>query len=320
VVTAASLTVAANNAARAYGATNPVFGGTLAGLVNGDNITATFGSIATTNSPVGPYNIVPALVDPNSKLGNYTVSATNGTLTVTAANLTASANNASRAYGATNPVFGGTLNGVVNGDNITATFSSVATTNSPVGPYSIVPALVDPSSKLGNYVVTATNGTLTVTTASLTVVANNASRAYGATNPSFTGTITGVLNGDNITATYSTIADAGSHAGTYPIVPVLVDPNGKLPNYLVHSTNGNLTIAAPPAPVILSIVRNQNSDIVLTWSSLSNLTYRVQYNDALGTTNWTDATPDVPALGNTATMTNSPGVSPQRFYRVLLLP
>ena len=59
---------------------------------------------------------------------------------------------------------------------------------------------MDPSGKLANYSVSTTNGTLNVTAAALTVVANNATRTYGAANPAFTGTITGIQNGDNITA------------------------------------------------------------------------------------------------------------------------
>ena len=58
----------------------------------------------------------------------------------------------------------------------------------------------------------------------LVVVANDASRAYGATNPVFSGTITGVQSGDNITATYATTATPSSPVGTYPITPSLVDP------------------------------------------------------------------------------------------------
>ena len=59
---------------------------------------------------------------------------------------------------------------------------------------------------LSNYTIFYTNGTLTVTGAVLTVTANNATRSYGATNPVFSGTITGIQNGDNITATYATTA------------------------------------------------------------------------------------------------------------------
>ena len=130
---------------------------------------------------------------------------------------------------ATNPVFSGTITGVQSGDNITATYATTATAASPVGRYLITPTLVDPNGKLGNYAVTITNGTLTVTPAALTVVANNASRPYGATNPVFSGTITGIQNGDNITATYATTATINSPAGTYPIVPSLVDPGTSSP-------------------------------------------------------------------------------------------
>ena len=249
-VTAAGLTVVANNASRVYGATNPVFSGTITGIQNGDNITATYATTATETSPVGSYPITPTLVDPSGKLGNYTVASTNGTLSVTAAGLTVVANNASRVYGATNPVFSGTITGIQNGDNITATYATTATEVSPVGSYAITPTLVDPSGKLGNYTVASTNGTLSVTAAGLTVVANNASRVYGATNPVFSGTITGIQNGDNITATYATTATEASPVGSYPITPTLVDPSGKLGNYTVASTNGTLSVTAAGLTVV----------------------------------------------------------------------
>jgi uncharacterized repeat protein (TIGR01451 family) len=82
VVQPAPLTVTASNAAKVFDQPNPVFGGTLVGVVNSDNITATFASTATTNSPVGTYPIVPTLVDPNNRLSNYSVVTNDGTLTI----------------------------------------------------------------------------------------------------------------------------------------------------------------------------------------------------------------------------------------------
>src|SRR5262249_54097250 len=154
------------------------------------------------------------------------------------ASLVVTAANASRAFGDPNPAFSGTITGLKNGDNITATYASPADATSPVGTYPIIPTLVDPTGKLGNYSVTINNGTLTVTASVLTVTAANASRFYGDPNPAFTGTITGLKNGDNITATYASVADATSAPGTYAIVPTLVDPNGKLSNYTVVVNNG----------------------------------------------------------------------------------
>jgi 6-phosphogluconolactonase (cycloisomerase 2 family) len=252
-ITPAALVVTANNAARLYGDPNPPFSGTIAGIKNGDNITAIYTTTATPASPVGTYPIIPTLTDNGTgALSNYIVTANNGSLTVSPAPLTVTADNATRAYGAPNPTFTGTIVGIKNGDNITATYSTTATQNSPAGTYPIVPALVDPTGKLSNYTVTINNGTLTVTTAVLTVTANNASRLYGDPNPAFTGTISGIQNGDNITATYSSIADPTSPVGTYAIVPTLSDNGtGALANYVVVSNNGVLTVN--PAPLTVTV-------------------------------------------------------------------
>src|SRR5206468_1370051 len=190
----APLTVNVDNASRAYGDPNPTFTGTITGLKNGDVITANYSTTATQLSPIGTYPITATLVDPGGVLGNYAVTINNGTLTITPAALVITANNAARLYGDPNPAFTGTIAGIKNGDNITATYSTPATANSPAGTYPIIPALVDPTGKLGNYTVTINNGTLTVTTAILTVTANNASRFYGDPNPLFTGTIQGIQN------------------------------------------------------------------------------------------------------------------------------
>ena len=126
-----------------------------------------------------------------------------------------------RVYGATNPVLSGTLVGVHAGDDITATYSTIAMPASSVGSYPIAPTLIDPTGKLEKYLVSITNGTLTVTKAPLTITADDATRGYGAANPPFSGTITGRQNGDNITATYATAATVNSPPGAYPITPTL---------------------------------------------------------------------------------------------------
>ena len=158
----ATLTVTGTDASRLYGAVNPAFSGTLSGVQSGDGISATYASSATVLSSVGTYPIVPTLVDPNNKLSNYSVTSSNGTLTVTKASLTVAAFNAVRNYGDANPVLSGILLGIQNGDNILALYNTSATPLSPAGFYAITPALIDPDSKLGNYSVALSNGTLTV--------------------------------------------------------------------------------------------------------------------------------------------------------------
>jgi uncharacterized repeat protein (TIGR03803 family) len=82
VVARASLLVTVSNTNRPYGETNPAFTGTLVGVTNSDNLTVTFATTATPASPPGNYPITPAFNDPDTRLGNYTVSTNLGTLTV----------------------------------------------------------------------------------------------------------------------------------------------------------------------------------------------------------------------------------------------
>ncbi|MGB9122905.1 MAG: MBG domain-containing protein, partial [Candidatus Angelobacter sp.] len=246
----ATLTVTAANASMVYGDAVPAVSGTLTGVKNGDNITASFSTTATSASAVGTYPIAAAVSDNGTgALANYTVVINNGTLTISPAPLVVTAANASRLYGDPNPAFTGTITGLKNGDNIGAIFSAAADPTSPVGNYAIIPTLTDPNNKLGNYSVTLNNGVLTVAPAPLSVVAADASRLYGDPNPAFTGTLTGIKNGDNITASFSSAADPTSPVGTYPIVPSLADPTAKLANYVVTSTNGTLTVS--PAPLTI---------------------------------------------------------------------
>jgi sugar lactone lactonase YvrE len=246
----APLTVAANGTSRLYGASNPAFSDVITGFVNGDTIAGVTGAAsltttATAASAVGSYAVT-AAGGTLSASSNYTFTFVNGTLTVTAAPLTVTVNNASRLYGAANPAFSGTISGLLNGDTVTATYSSTAMTTSVVGPYAITAVL---SGAAANYSATITPGTLTLTAAALRVVANNIEVAFGLPIPVLDGTLTGVVAGEGITATYSTAAIQGSPAGNYPIIATLQDPNNRLSNYSVTNIPGTLSI-----PVSLSTV------------------------------------------------------------------
>jgi len=245
-ITPAPLSVTADNASRVYGDPNPVFTGTIVGIKNGDAITATYTSIATAASAVGTYPIVANLIDLTHKLGNYTITKTDGVLTITQAPLTVTAADASRLYGDPNPIFTGTIVGIKNADAITATYSSAATVLSDVGTYPIIPALVDPTLKLSNYAVTSINGVLTINPSPLTFTVANASRVYGNANPTFTGTFIGLKNGDVLSVTF-TSADITSSVGTYPIVPVV--GGAKAIDYSVVVNGGVLTITPAPLSV-----------------------------------------------------------------------
>src|SRR5207244_2995785 len=155
------------------------FTGNLAGLQNGDTITASCTSPATPSSPLGNYAITPTLNDPTSKLGNYTVTVKNGALTILPAALSVTADDARRGYGAANPTLTGSLTGLLNGDAITANYGTPASAASVVGSYAIMATLSDPANKLANYNVTVTAGTLTILPVVLTITADDKNRSYG---------------------------------------------------------------------------------------------------------------------------------------------
>ena len=246
----ATLTVRANDASREYGAANPALGGTISGFVLGEGVEAlttqpSYTTTATAASGVGSY----AITASSAAAANYAFDYVNGALTVTRTPLTATAASASRTYGAANPPLTGSLTGVRNGDAISASYSTTATAASGVGTYPIIPTLLDPANALPNYAVTTSNGALSITAAPLIVTADDQRRLYGESNPQLTGTLSGLVSGDGISATYATLAVPTSPAGSYAITPALADPNGRLANYAVTSTPGTLTVDNP-VPVV----------------------------------------------------------------------
>jgi hypothetical protein len=223
------LAVTANNVSKVYGQANPSFSATYSGFVLGQSPSVLGGTLAfntpsTTSSGVGSYPIAPSGLTSS----NYAITFASGTLAVAPAPLIVIAANASRIYGAANPALTGAIAGVQNGDAITAGYATSATPASSLGNYAIIASLSDPTQRLSNYTVIVDDGTLTVTPAPLVVTPVDVSREFGAPNPAFVGAISGIQNGDDITASYSTTATVTSSLGTYPITATLNDPSDKL--------------------------------------------------------------------------------------------
>src|SRR3989442_14105522 len=92
------------------------------------------------------------------------------------------------------PPLPASYSGFVNGDTAAmlttpATVSTTATTASAVGTYPITGSGAVSAS--GNYTIAYVNGALTVTPATLTVTANDQTKAYGAPNPPVTESYSG---------------------------------------------------------------------------------------------------------------------------------
>ena len=276
-VNPAPLTVTLHDATKVYGQDNPTFTYSIAGLVNGDQspigIQISPITLATNASSVGTY-VISALI-PRDGSSNYDITAVNhGVLTITPAPLTITAT-ARKVYGAALPTYTASYTGFVNGDtaaNLTTQprFGTLATAASPVtgNPYAItVAAAAD-----NNYTITYTPGNLTVIPAKLTIVANNAIKMQGQANSPLTGTITGLVNGGQLTATYSTDATTASAQGVYAITPTA----NAGPNYTVTFVTGTLIVTATPNQVVVAetyetfLHRPADAAGMAYWSGLLN--------------------------------------------------
>ena len=302
-----TLIVTVNNTNRAYGSTNPVFTVSYSGFVSGDTSgiltgAPAFTTTATTNSPVGTNSISVSQGTLGTSNNNYLFAFTNGTLTVNPATLTVTAGSTNRLYGATNPVFTVSYSGFVNSDTTgvlsgAPSLATSAKTNSPAGGYTITNSPGTLSAT--NYAFSFTNGTLTVTPVTLTVTANNTNRSYGATNPVFTASYAGFVNGDTTSAlsgtpSLITSATTSSPAGVY----VITNTAGTLSatNYSFNFANGTLTVGT----AVLAVTANNTNRIY----GATNPVFTVTYNGFLNGDN-ASVLSGAPVLTTSAT-TNSP--------------
>ena len=267
VVNQANLNVTANSQTAVYGTALAPYTANITGFVNGDTLaTAVTGTPSLTTTPatpvnVGTYTITAAVGTLVSS--NYAFTFSTGTVTITKASLTVTAASQTVTYGTALAPYTYTMTGFVGSDTqATATTGVPSLTTSPatpvnVGTYAITAAAGTLAS--ANYSFVYVNGSVTITKATLTVTANSASRPYNTANPAFTGTITGAVNGDIFTESFSTTAITTSPVGSYPITPTAAGTN--LGNYTVVTTPGTLSVTQV-SPVI-----NWNNPAAITYGT-----------------------------------------------------
>ena len=180
---------------------------------------------------------------------------------VAPASLTIFAADKSKLYGDALPILTAVYSGFVNGDaatdlDVPPTLSTIADETSSVGNYQIIAS----SASDANYTISFINGTLSIIPASLVIIADNKFKIFGQSNPTFTATYIGFVNGDsvgslNTPATITTSAGVNSNAGTYAIVV----SDASDPNYDVHFVSGVLEVTA--------------ASQLITFTSLANRTF-----------------------------------------------
>jgi hypothetical protein len=329
-VNKAPLGITANSTNKIYGQT-VTFAGTEfvpSGLQNSETVGSVSltspGQPATASVASSPYNIVPSAATGGTfNSGNYSITYTNGILTVNKAPLGITANSTNKTYGQT-VTFAGTEfvpSGLQNSEtvgSVSLTSPGQPATASVAGsPYNIVTsAATGGTFSPGNYLITYTNGVLTVGKAPLTITADNTNKIVGE-SLTFAGTeftSSGLQNSETVgTVTLtSTGQPAGAAVGGYPIVPSA--PTGGTfaqGNYSDAFNNGTLTVIGAPS---LAIIANGAQD-TLTFQAILGQKYQVQAVTNLTNFPWPPLGAPISNTNGTVNVTNSIS-NPQTFYRL----
>src|SRR5207244_3748772 len=130
----------------------------------------------------------------------------------------------SKTYGDSdpNPLTSGSGSGFLAGDNVTASYSRAGGETVTGGPYHIT-ATLSPSGVLSNYNITNAGADFTINAKNATWTTNPNSKTYGDAdpNPLTTGSGTGFLAADNVTATYTRASGENPSPPTYHITATL---------------------------------------------------------------------------------------------------
>ncbi len=268
-VNPAALTITADSTSKTYGQTVTFAGSEFSalGLQNGESVgsvtLASAGSVAAANVAGSPYAITAAnAIGGTFDAANYLISYADGALTVNPATLTYLADPKSRLYGDANPALTGSVAGFQNGETLTGAttgtlaFTTAATATSNVGSYAITGSGL--ASINGNYIFTqaAANATaLTVSPATLTYLADPASRLFGVPNPAYTGQVTGFKNGETVAG-----ATTGTLAFTSPALTFSLPGTYAINGAGLAANSGNYVFAQDPSnATALTVLDNPNA-------------------------------------------------------------
>ncbi len=138
---------------------------------------------------------------------------------------------------------GAMLAGVLSGDSVSlggTALGAFIDPNAGNGKTVTITGLTLAGSAAANYTLTQPAATAGIAQIGASVTPNAASKTYGTADPPLSGTLTGFLAADNVTATYT--RTTGSTAGTYTISASL-NPPGALANYSIAPNTASFLIA-----------------------------------------------------------------------------
>ena len=236
-----------NAASKTYGDADPAFSGTLVGFLVADGVTASYSRTAGETVTGGPYTIS-ATLSPAGVLSNYSITYNTASFTINLRNATWTTNANSKTYGNSDPMPLTTGSGTNFVDPVTASYMRVAGETVLGGPYHVTATLSAGAGVLDNYIITNDGADFAITPKAASVTPNVASKTYGDADPVLTGTLSGFLAADSVTATYSRIAGETVAGSPYTISATL-SPAGVLSNYNITYNTANFTITPKAASV-----------------------------------------------------------------------
>jgi hypothetical protein len=168
----------------------------------------------------------------------------------------------------------------------------------------------------GQYSAASVSRTLTVDPAPLTVTANSVNKVFGAPNPVFTATITGLVNGDTSSAytgapAFSTTATTNSPQGMYPItvsIGSLASANYAFTDFVPGTlTIGGNTPQSITFPPLTPITYGQVTTLNLVATASSGLPVTLQVVSGPGTLGANGTTLTITGGGTIVITATQPG-------------
>ena len=318
-ITPKTVTIEVDNASKVFGQNDPAFTGTVSGLVNENDLGAV--SYVRTNNAeaVGIYNDV--LSAQYTENDNYNVEVNNGTFTITAksiANLTVDAPTNHEYDGAEHKwaptVTDGENNVLTEGTDYIVDYDKNDFTN-------VTGTITVTITGTGNYSGTVER-TYEITPKTVTIEVDNASKVFGQNDPAFTGTVSGLVNENDLGAVSYVRTNNAEAVGIYN--DVLSAQYTENDNYNVEVNNGTFTITAKSiANLTVDAPTNHEYDgaehkwaPTVTDKDGKPLTENEDYTVSYGKTDFTNVTGDitvtVQGIGNyTGTVTRSYKITPR---------
>jgi glucuronoarabinoxylan endo-1,4-beta-xylanase len=285
---------------------------------------STNGSVASFASAQSGSNItvtVNGLTLAGSAGGNYVVSPVTLSAGISRLPITASVSANNKVYDGGNVATLNTiLTGTVGGDDVTLDTNGYSAAFVSAGVGSNIALTVT------GWVLTGTDANnyslitplpvgliADITPALVTVTANDQSKTFSLPNPVLTAAYNGFVNGEDTNAlttlaSLMTTADANSSAGVYPITA----SGAAAQNYVFNYVSGTLTVLAQP---ILTGLKADATDYVLTFPTLQGQMYQVEYKTNLTDVTWMPLGDPVSGTGGSLSVSNDSSVPPC-FFRL----